>query len=236
MIIDCGSPLSLAKGTALKAAYIQCAATIDAAWIQGAFTLGAGVLALIAGYLAYRAATRQVRLHEEKERSLQLSYKNRTIFVLRYLRQQLLDMLIWSNRYATKQDKPVAVPPYKLYIPSEIDSANWQNNALLPSKVAGIIQRVNERCMHFDSFLQEVSSLKLHSQDYARQFVSFKSKKNMPDGGVQFECHNVAEQVLHQGTEINDLIISALEKLGYDIKEDNSEFQRRAQKVKNGRK
>ncbi|MBK7360834.1 MAG: hypothetical protein IPJ01_00550 [Micavibrio sp.] len=211
MIIDCKNLLSAEKVTSLKATYIQCAATIDAAWIQGVFTSCAGLLALVAGYLAYRAATRQVRLHEEKEKSLQLSYKNRTIFVLRYLRQQLLDMLIWSNRFATKQDKPVAVPPYKLHIPAEIDSANWQNNALLPAEVTGIIQRVNERCMHFDSFLQEVSSLKLHSQDYARQYVSFKSKKDMPDGGVQFECHNVAEQVLYQGTEINDLIISALE-------------------------
>lgn len=234
-IIDCDSLLSTEKATSLKAAYIQCAATTDAAWIQGAFTFGAGILALVAGYLAYKAATRQVRLHEEKEKALQLSYKNRTIFVLRYLRQQLVDMLLWSNRFATKQGEPVAVPPYRLHIPSEIDSANWENNALLPREVAEIIQRVNERSMHFDSFLKEVSDRKLHSQGYALEFVSFKSKENMPDGGVRFECHNVAEQVLHQGTEINDLIISALKQLGYDLNADNTEFQRRERKAKDGR-
>jgi len=41
-------------------------------------------------------------------------------------------------------------------------------------------------------------------------------------------------EALRQGTEINALIISVLAKLGYDLNADNTEFQRRDRKAKNG--
>lgn len=229
MAINCKELLSVENGASLKEAYVQCAATIDAAWIEGASTFGAGVLALGAGILAYKAATRQNRLQEDKEQALRETYKNRTIFVLRYLRQQILDILIWAD-YAVKKEEAVNLPFHHLHLPTEIDSSNWQNNALLPLDVVKVVQRLSEKASHYDSFLREAMDLSLSSKDYSRMYVSFKSKTPMPDGGIQFVMHNVAEQALSQGEEMNELIIEALETLGFDLREDNEEYKRRSNK------
>jgi len=210
------------KNEAVKAAYIQSAAAIDAAQIQGWYTFAAGLLALLAGILAYRAATRDVRIQENKEVALKATYKNRIISSLRYLKQEIESPLIWSEHYSTKEDS-VAVPRFKIKIPNELDSSNWKNNALLPIEAIKSIQQINENSDHFQGFLEEIIKLSLKSKEYTKRYLDFKSKTKLPDGSIDFVPNNVVEQMLSKGEEINNQIVETLEILGYDIKKENKE-------------
>lgn len=89
---------------------------ICSAYIQGLLTLLAGTFVLIAGYWAYRAATRETRLHEEQDKSKRQAYR---------------EMMAWKIEKLLEDVEPSDVVGYAPPIPAEIKLENWENHALL---------------------------------------------------------------------------------------------------------
>jgi hypothetical protein len=94
---------------------------ICSSWIQGGCTVFAGFLALVAGWLAYRAATRKTRLQEKREEERRIAYR----FTMKLVLTNLLDDI---NVY---QDNMSEEEVRIFLIPKEMESQYWENHALL---------------------------------------------------------------------------------------------------------
>jgi hypothetical protein len=124
--------------------------TIEAAWIQGGFTFAAGLVALVAGALAYcgaiNAATIQTRLENEKHESRVSAYRNRIAEVAVKLR----DLCFINGIHLSNEPDTVRVELFT--IPEELHPKNWHDHAMLGDKAVTAISSLYDIAEIFDEF------------------------------------------------------------------------------------
>lgn len=190
----------IAKDVALQ----QVAATVEAASIQGWFTLIAGVCALIAGVLAYRAAARQIRIEEGKQKSLKLAYKHRILALLEDLKLQIANPAIWGAGF-NRRPHNNPIPHFSIHIPNDLNSDHWQDHALLPVEIVQKLYTLHEKVKDLSLFLNEVREKNLTALDVADNSIAVDQIQN-DDGSVKIIFADVGTQFSKQPCEITELL------------------------------
>jgi hypothetical protein len=155
------TPMNLSE--TIRAAQIAADATIGAAYIQGVCTIFAGLLAVGGGCLAYRgavqAAKRQVRLEEEKYRSRVAAYRARFKTILddldrlSYLAMQFATMTLQNYRL---HGDTVPIGLQEVPVMADLSPLQWENHALLGTKVPDTIRRVSAAMERYQRVREEI--------------------------------------------------------------------------------
>lgn len=140
---------------------------IYGALIQGGFTFVAGLLALLAGYLAYKAATRKNDMEEERKKTKTIAYNHHILTLLRNLDEDIEDVTEWAKRClnAEKIIKPI---PH-IEVPKEIESYEWENHALLPLKLTRNLYELYRALSALQKGLSEIDSNNLNLDDILKK-------------------------------------------------------------------
>lgn len=138
---------------------------IQAAIVEGIFTLIAAGGALGAGVLAYKAATQQNRMAQNRQEVRKLAYKNHISIVLKDLRDDVLAIAQWADKNVDfyPPDKPL--PKLSLDVPNDIKSTNWENHALLPEKAVKPLYRLYRATAQFQKMLDTIAERNLKITD-----------------------------------------------------------------------
>lgn len=171
---------------------------IDAALIQGGATFLAGLLALFAGILAYKAATQQNRMAQKRQAVKALAYKNHISVVLKDLRSYILAIAQWADKHVYNYPPDKSLPKLSFTLPDDIKSENWENHALLPEKAVKQLYRLYRATAQFQKMLDTIAERDLKVTDdlphdtFIIEHESGRTIKHYDNIGAFLEGHSLA--------------------------------------------
>lgn len=185
------SPRDYSDQETIEAARITAAATIKAAWIQLLTLVGAVIVA----FVAYRAATRQVRQPEYEAKARAEAYKSRFISLVDELQKRagvelsFAELALGRYRSGEVSRGVMATLAYSMH--EELSPANWRDHALLGIDAVRGIHHLHEALKEAIRFNNEV-----HGKPY--RWVSAEPtwgpETETADGEIVFDADFAVEQ------------------------------------------
>ena len=154
----------------IEAAQIAANAAIQAARIQGEWTLAAGIIAFFGGLLAlfgaFLAARRQVRLEERRHKALAAAYRIRMMEIA----VNIANHAFMNDVHTKNNPDTIRIEPFA--IPKELDSLNWRDHAMLGDIAVTAISSLYEMAKTFDEF-----ALEMHGKPAETNSETFGDKR-----------------------------------------------------------
>lgn len=172
---------------------------------QAFATLSAGLLAFTAGCLAYRAATRQTRIHERHQKAERDAFRFRLGFIVDELLIHSLVMLVQAHELKAKPGNWALPSIGQFDIPDELHPRRWRDHALTTPDIVKALHDVYSNLLQANEFLDDIEKNHLKAEDFAfSPTLADKPPKELPDGSVEFETDSARVQFLKLAKTLND--------------------------------
>ena len=141
---------------------------ICAAWIEGGAIILASIPLLVGARWAYKAATRETKRLEGKDRSIQRAYRSRILKVVKNLLDQVVRILDEYNEEKRQQEESSLKNPKlttvkvdeistisglkKFELPNELKTEEWQNHSYLMENEVVLIIDLSSELEEYGSF------------------------------------------------------------------------------------